>query len=84
MTPLALGVPQLVAPSGADRYVNAGAVHNRGVGLQVEEEELDARVIRQVLEDDKFRANAAEVAAEIAAMPSPVDVAARLEKFVRG
>jgi UDP:flavonoid glycosyltransferase YjiC (YdhE family) len=84
MTPLAMGVPQLVAPSGADRYVNAGAVHNRGVGLQIEEEELDARVIRQVLEDDKFRANAAEVAAEIATMPSPVEVAARVEKFVRG
>ncbi|MFC0431465.1 nucleotide disphospho-sugar-binding domain-containing protein [Kutzneria buriramensis] len=84
MTPLAMGVPQLVAPSGADRYVNAGAVHNRGVGLQVEEEELDARVIRQVLEEDKFRTNAAEVAAEIAAMPSPVDVAAQVEKFVRG
>ena len=84
MTPLAMGVPQLVAPSGADRYINAGAVHNRGVGLQIEEEELDARVIRQLLDDEKFRANAAEVGAEITAMPSPADVAVRLADFVRG
>lgn len=83
MTPLALGVPQLVAPSGADRYINAAAVHNRGVGLQVEEEELDAAVIRQLLDDEKFRANAAEVRAEIAALPSPVEIAGRVAAFVR-
>jgi hypothetical protein len=83
MTPLAMGVPQLVAPSGADRFINAGAVHNRGVGLQIEEEELDARVIGQLLDDEKFRANAAEVSAEIAAMPSPAEVAARVADFVR-
>jgi UDP:flavonoid glycosyltransferase YjiC (YdhE family) len=83
MTPLALGVPQLVAPSGADRYINAAAVHNRGVGLQVEEEELDAAVIRQLLDDEKFRANAAEVRAEIAALPSPVEIAGRVAEFVR-
>ncbi|GAA3431978.1 salmochelin biosynthesis C-glycosyltransferase IroB [Kutzneria kofuensis] len=84
MTPLALGVPQLVAPSGADRYINAAAVHSRGVGLQVEEEELDARVINQLLDEEKYRVTAAEVAAEIAAMPSPAEVAARLVDFVRG
>jgi UDP:flavonoid glycosyltransferase YjiC (YdhE family) len=84
MTPLAVGVPQLVVPSGADRFINAAAVHDRGVGLQIEEEELDARVIRQLLDDDKFRAAAAEVKAEVAALPSPVEVAARVERFVRG
>jgi UDP:flavonoid glycosyltransferase YjiC (YdhE family) len=84
MTPLALGVPQLVAPSGADRHINAAAVHDRGVGLQVEEHELDARVIDQLLGEEKFRTTAAEVAAEVAAMPSPSDVAARLVDFVRG
>jgi len=84
MTPLTMGVPQLVAPSGADRHINAAAVHDRGVGLQVEEHELDARVINQLLGEDKFRTAAAEVAAEVAAMPSPSEVAARLVDFVRG
>jgi UDP:flavonoid glycosyltransferase YjiC (YdhE family) len=84
MTPLAMGVPQLVAPSGADRHINAAAVQDRGVGLNVEEHELDARVINQLLGEDKFRTAAAEVAAEIAAMPSPAEVASRLVDFVRG
>ncbi|MFC0545392.1 nucleotide disphospho-sugar-binding domain-containing protein [Kutzneria chonburiensis] len=84
MTPLAMGVPQLVAPSGADRHINAAAVHDRGVGLQVEEHELDAGVINHLLAEDKFRTAAAEVAAEVAAMPSPPEVAARLADFVRG
>ena len=84
MTPLAMGVPQLVAPSGADRHINAAAVQDRGVGLNVEEHELDARVINQLLGGDKFRTAAAEVAAEIAAMPSPAEVASRLVDFVRG
>jgi UDP:flavonoid glycosyltransferase YjiC (YdhE family) len=83
MTPLAMGVPQLVAPSGADRYINASSVHNRGVGLQVEEPELDARVINQLLAEEKFRVTAAEVAAEIAAMPSPAEIATRMAEFVR-
>ncbi|MEV6611713.1 nucleotide disphospho-sugar-binding domain-containing protein [Kutzneria sp. NPDC051319] len=84
MTPLTMGVPQLVAPSGADRYINADAVQDRGIGLQVEESELDARVINQLLDEDKFRTTAAEVAAEVAAMPSPAEVAARVIDFVRG
>jgi hypothetical protein len=84
MTPLAMGVPQLVAPSGADRHINAAAVQDRGVGLSVEEHELDARVINQLLGEDKFRATAAEVAAEVTAMPSPAEVATRLADFVRG
>ncbi len=83
MTPLAMGVPQLVAPSGADRYINASSVHNHGVGLQVEEPELDARVINQLLAEEKFRVTAAEVAAEIAAMPSPAEIATRMAEFVR-
>jgi len=83
MTPLAMGVPQLVAPSGADRYINAAAVHNHGVGLQVEEAELDARVISQLLDEEKFRVKAAEVSAEIAALPSPAEIATRMADFVR-
>ena len=83
MTPLAMGVPQLVAPSGADRYINAAAVHNHGVGLQVEETELDARVISQLLDEEKFRVKAAEVGAEIAALPSPAEIATRIAEFVR-
>ncbi|MFI9381607.1 nucleotide disphospho-sugar-binding domain-containing protein [Kutzneria sp. NPDC052558] len=83
LTPLAMGVPQLVAPSGADRYINAAAVHNHGVGLQVEEAELDARVIGQLLSEEKFRAKAAEVGAEIAALPSPAEIATRIAEFVR-
>jgi UDP:flavonoid glycosyltransferase YjiC (YdhE family) len=84
MTPLALGVPQLVVPSGADRYINAGAVHDRGAGLSIEEEELDARVIDRVLRDEKVRAVVTQVSAEIEALPSPATIATRVERFVKG
>ncbi|MBP2472098.1 UDP:flavonoid glycosyltransferase YjiC (YdhE family) [Crossiella equi] len=76
MTALAAGVPQLVLPSGADRYVNADAVHARGAGLAADQPSLD--LLCRLLTDDGIRVAAQEVRAEIQAMPSPELVARRL------
>jgi UDP:flavonoid glycosyltransferase YjiC (YdhE family) len=75
---LAAGVPQLALPSGADRFINASAVHNGGAGLNADESDLDAGLLRQLLDDEKIRATAAAVSAEIAALPSPAEIAERL------
>ncbi|MGW0515854.1 nucleotide disphospho-sugar-binding domain-containing protein [Crossiella sp. NPDC003009] len=84
MTALDAGVPQLVLPSGADRYVNADAVRERGVGLSAAEDELDAPLLNRLLTDAGLRAEAAAVRAELRAMPAPEVVAAELAEWVRG
>jgi len=82
LTALACGVPQVVMPSGADRFVNAAALHRRGAGFQVESESIDAAVLQRLLDDDALRRTAREVQAEIAAMPPPIDLVKNLEALV--
>lgn len=80
----AAGVPQLVVPQGADQFRNADAVVARGVGDQLLPAEVSVAIItdtveRLLLSDSPVRSACADVAAEIAAMPSPDEVAADLE-----
>lgn len=78
MTALEAGVPQLVLPNGADRYLNADAVAGRGVGISSSLDELDAALIGELLAGDTFRRAAAEVRAEIRARPAPSTVVDRM------
>ena len=80
---LAAGVPQLALPSGADRYINADAVHNGGAGLRADENDLDAALITQLLGDDKLRDTARAVSAEIATLPAPTEIAERIVALAR-
>lgn len=69
---LAFGMPQLAIPGPGDRRHNGELVARRGAGL------TGAPVrstITRLLADDGLRSAAAEVRAEIAAMPDPADVA---------
>ncbi|SDM76575.1 nucleotide disphospho-sugar-binding domain-containing protein [Allokutzneria albata] len=75
MAALDAGVPQLVLPSGADRYVNADAVVRRGVGVRAVD--VDASVLRAVV-GGGFRAVAVEVREEMRAMRAPAGVVAVL------
>jgi UDP:flavonoid glycosyltransferase YjiC (YdhE family) len=75
---LAAGVPQLVLPSGADRFINADAVQNAGAGLRADEADLDAALVTHLLGDDKLRDNARAASAEIAALPAPTEIVQRL------
>jgi len=83
-TAIDAGVPQLVmAHDGAsDRPINAAAVVERGIGLSCATDEIDADIVRQVLDDDRFRAAVDEVRAEMAAMPSPAQLITRVEALV--
>ncbi len=79
---LAVGVPQLALPSGADRHINAKAVHDGGAGLSAAEDDLDAALLTELLGDDKLRAAAVSVSAEIATLPSPSSIVERLVTLV--
>jgi UDP:flavonoid glycosyltransferase YjiC (YdhE family) len=80
MTSLAMGVPQLIMPQGADCFVNAREVAKRGVGFEVDtlEAPVGADDLNRLLTDASLATAAAEVKAEIAAQPSPAAIVSRL------
>ncbi|CAL9438408.1 L-demethylnoviosyl transferase [Actinosynnema sp. ALI-1.44] len=82
MGTFATGVPHLVLPQGADQFSNADVVTAAGLGDQVLAADLTAEVVatkaRRLLTDEGVRAAVAAMAAEVAAMPSPHDVARSL------
>lgn len=81
------GLPQLVLPQGADQFTNAAAVVEAGVGDRLIGAEATADAIfensRKLLASGEVREAARSLAAEVAAMPSPVEIAARLPEFAR-
>lgn len=85
MGTFATGVPHLVLPQGADQFSNADVVTAAGLGDQVLAADLTAEVVatkaRRLLSDETVRAAAKAMAAEVAAMPSPHDVARRLADY---
>lgn len=78
LTALQTGVAQLVLPGGGDGLINARAVQARGSGIMTTAEEVDADLLRRLVDETKLHAVAAEVSAEIAAMPVPADLVPRL------
>lgn len=81
---LAGGVPQLVLPQGADQFANAEALCAAGAALRLLPGELSAdAVTEQVRKLPAHRAAARAIAAEIAAMPSPDEVARELPKYAK-
>lgn len=73
------GLPQLIVPSGAPAYLQSDAVRKRGTGIVAEPDEVDAELLTRLIEDGGLRDAAAEVSAEIAAMPSPAEISTRLD-----
>ena len=85
---LGRGLPQLLLPQGADQFLNADACRRGGVGLVLEPADANgaaiATAVAWLLDEQSFRDRAREVAAEIAAMPGPDDVAVVLEGLLAG
>ncbi|MBU2665081.1 DUF1205 domain-containing protein [Actinoplanes bogorensis] len=79
---LAEGVPQLTVPGAGDRRFNAELLARRGAGLMVDTKDITAAVLTRLITDAGLRGAAQEVAAEIAAMPSPAAVVPSLESLV--
>ncbi|MBM0274268.1 glycosyltransferase [Micromonospora tarensis] len=84
---LAAGVPQLLVPQGADQFANADVLSAAGVARRLLPGEVDADAVaeqaRRLLPRHGAQRDAARaIAEEIARMPSPAAVAARLPEFV--
>ncbi|RSM39847.1 glycosyltransferase [Amycolatopsis balhimycina DSM 5908] len=79
------GLPQLLLPQGADQFSNAAAVLAAGAGDRLLGAEVTADAVatkaRTLLTDTSVRDAAQALAAEVAAMPSPADVAVQLPTF---
>ncbi|MEV4659241.1 glycosyltransferase [Micromonospora sp. NPDC049301] len=85
---LAVGVPQLLLPQGADQFANADAVSAAGAALRLLPDEVNADAIaehtRRLLPRHGGAAHrdaARAIAEEIARMPSPAAVAHRLPEY---
>jgi len=84
MGTFATGVPHLVLPQGADQFSNADVVTAAGLGDQVLPADLTAEVVatkaRRLLTDEAVLGAVRAMADEVAAMPSPQDVARALSE----
>jgi UDP:flavonoid glycosyltransferase YjiC (YdhE family) len=82
---LAHGVPVLLVPQAADQFENADACATAGVGRVLLPSQVTTDAVgtnaRAILADTSTRARAATVAREIAAMPSPAELASRLARL---
>lgn len=86
---LAVGAPQLVLPQGADQFANAEALHASGAALRLLPDDVSLDAIadlaaKLVRGDTSHRDAARAIAAEIARMPSPDEVARRLPDYAQG
>jgi UDP:flavonoid glycosyltransferase YjiC (YdhE family) len=78
---LSRGLPMVVVPQGADQFLQAGAVAGSRTGVAVMPPagaEAVAAAVDEVLGNTEYRDNARRAAEQIAAMPSPDEVAAQL------
>ena len=84
---LAAGVPLVMLPIAADQPENADRCRDAGVARVLEPDRRGAGDVREaaadILGDPDYRAAAARVRAEIAAMPDPAAVLLELEALAR-
>jgi UDP:flavonoid glycosyltransferase YjiC (YdhE family) len=79
---LAHGVPQLVVPQGADNFINADLLERSGVARVLKPGHVTPErvrdTLRSLLEEASYRHAAQRLAAEVAVMPGPDQVAETL------
>ncbi len=79
---LAHGLPQVAIPQGADNFINAALIVRGGAGLTLGPGEVTPesirRVVRSILADPLYATAARRMAAEIAALPTPSEMAETL------
>lgn len=76
------GVPQLILPQGADQYVNASIAHQAGIGMKADPADVDASMIKELVNDKEMRSLAVSTSREMRRIPPPAQVAADLVEFV--
>jgi UDP:flavonoid glycosyltransferase YjiC (YdhE family) len=85
LSSLALGLPLLILPQGADQYLVGDLVRASGAGLCLTPQHVNASTIRQsvlaLLHEPGYRANARRLQREIAAMPGPEEAVHLIEEI---
>jgi hypothetical protein len=85
---LAHGVPQIVLPQGADNFVNGWLLARCGAGVTIAPEDVTPKTVRDavrlVLDEPSYRDTGRRLAAELAALPEPSEVARALRARVSG
>jgi UDP:flavonoid glycosyltransferase YjiC (YdhE family) len=85
---LAHGIPQVVLPQGADNFVNGWLLARRGAGVTIGPDEMTPEAVRVavrlVLDDPSYRDTGRRLAAELAALPEPAEVARALRERIGG
>ncbi|MBY8870345.1 DUF1205 domain-containing protein [Micromonospora sp. PLK6-60] len=76
---LVAGVPQLATVGAGDRRYNATLVADRGAGIAVPARKITAPDLTRLVTDAALADAAGQVSREIAAMPPPAALVARLE-----
>jgi UDP:flavonoid glycosyltransferase YjiC (YdhE family) len=83
---LAHGLPQVTMPQAADNFLNADMLAQASIAPVLRPHEATSEAIRQavrtVIDNASYRTRAQQVAAEMAAMPSPDVVADQLRAMV--
>jgi UDP:flavonoid glycosyltransferase YjiC (YdhE family) len=83
---LAFGLPILLLPRGADNFYNAERVLAAGAGRRLLDADITPRAVandvERLLTDARYRAAAARIANEIAAMPAPASTVTALKHLV--
>jgi UDP:flavonoid glycosyltransferase YjiC (YdhE family) len=83
---LAVGLPLVLVPQGADQFDNARACEHAGVARTLMPDEVTPAAVREAVStvlrgDSSQRTVARALAAEVAAMPSAVEVVKELESI---
>jgi UDP:flavonoid glycosyltransferase YjiC (YdhE family) len=84
LSALALGLPLLILPQGADQYLVGDLVRASCAGLCLTPQNVNASTVRQsvlaLLDEPGYRANARRLQREIAAMPGPEEAIRLIEE----
>ena len=83
---LALGLPLLLLPQGADQYVISDLVHRSGASLLLTPEATNPSIVRSstlsLLQEPAYKAAARRLQHEIAGMPAPDQAVSLVELIV--
>jgi UDP:flavonoid glycosyltransferase YjiC (YdhE family) len=82
------GVPVLAIPQGADQFLNAEVIKERGVGLRLMPDKFSPESVRDatcaLLDDTTYRANIQALRPGIDQMPTPDEIVPVLERLAVG
>jgi UDP:flavonoid glycosyltransferase YjiC (YdhE family) len=82
------GVPVLAIPQGADQFLNAEVIDERGVGLRLMPDQFSPESVRDatraLLDDPTYRANIQALRPGIDQMPTPDEIVPVLERLAVG